>query len=198
MSWEKICTRKCKCPCGKGVIKQDEYGDDWGRYQDGPVVIDCEECSKKYQIEEVEHRGLLASDGCWSTYYLTPQNYPHYKGASESAMYGHPVYEYEDFVAWLIENYTEKELLHALSELKYVSASTKLKGYAARITRLHKKYRGTIRLSNIITTVEAALAKYPEYVGNKLQRETIREKERLEMSAYIEEKRKHQILLDLR
>lgn len=39
------------------------YGDDWNRYKDGSVVIECEECAKKYKVEEVSHHGLLASDG---------------------------------------------------------------------------------------------------------------------------------------
>ena len=31
-------------------------------------MIECEECAKKYKVEEVTHHELLASDGSWSTY----------------------------------------------------------------------------------------------------------------------------------
>lgn len=52
MSWEEMSTSQTVCPCGKGKITQKSYGDDWNRYQDGPVIIECEECAKKYKVEE--------------------------------------------------------------------------------------------------------------------------------------------------
>ena len=70
MSWEEMSTSQTVCPCGKGKITQKSYGDDWNRYQDGPVIIECEECAKKYKVEEVMHRGMLTSDGSWSEYFL--------------------------------------------------------------------------------------------------------------------------------
>ena len=47
MSWEEMYTCSATCPCGKGRITQTTYGDDWNRYEDGPVVIECEECAKE-------------------------------------------------------------------------------------------------------------------------------------------------------
>lgn len=44
-------TSKVTCSCGYGSIYQSQYSDDWNRYSDGPVIIDCEICSKKYKIE---------------------------------------------------------------------------------------------------------------------------------------------------
>lgn len=52
-------------------------------------------------------------------------------------------------------------------------------------------------MSEITKTVEAALEKYPDHVGNKLQREEIRKKESDARDAYIKEKRKHQTVIDL-
>ena len=52
MSWEEMYTCSTICPCGKGKITQASYGDDWNRYKDGPVVIECEECAKKYRVED--------------------------------------------------------------------------------------------------------------------------------------------------
>lgn len=51
MSWEVINTKKIKCLCGKGFIKQDIMGDDWNRFEEKTPIIDCVECSKKYNIE---------------------------------------------------------------------------------------------------------------------------------------------------
>ena len=55
MSWEEMYTEETTCPCGEGRIKQIVYGDDWNRYLNGPVVIECEKCSKRYiRISEWE------------------------------------------------------------------------------------------------------------------------------------------------
>ena len=73
MSWEEMSTSQTVCPCGKGYITQKHYGDDWNRFKDGPIVIECEECKKKYKVEEVNHYGMLTSDGSWSEYFLLPK-----------------------------------------------------------------------------------------------------------------------------
>lgn len=51
-------THSTVCPCGKGKITQTSYGDDWNRFKDGPMTIECEECSQKYKVEGVSHHGL--------------------------------------------------------------------------------------------------------------------------------------------
>ena len=141
MSWEEMYTCSATCPCGKGKITQTSYGDDWNRYKDGPVVIECEECAKKYKIEEVTHHGLLASDGSWSTYYLTPKDYPDYDGPKESDLYPATLNQYQDFSVWLIENFTEDELLGVLAQLKNTTSSAKLTGIAVGIREAQKKLK---------------------------------------------------------
>lgn len=197
MSWEEMYACSATCPCGKGKITQKSYGDDWNRYQEGSVVIECEECAKKYKVEEVTHRGMLTSDGSWSTYYLTPIDYPDYEGPKESDLYPATRNQYQDFPVWLIENYTEDELRGVLDQLKNTTSSAKLIGIAAGIREAHKKAKKTVRVGEIAKTVEAALEKYPEHVGNKIQREEIRKKESDGRAAYIKEKRKHQTVIVL-
>lgn len=197
MSWEEMYTYSATCPCGKGKITQTSYGDDWNRYKDGPVMIECEECAKKYKVEEVTHHGLLTSDGSWSTYYLTPKDYPDYEGAKESDLYPAPLNQYQNFSVWLIENFTEDELVDVLAQLKNTTSSTKLTGIAAGIRDVHKKAKKTVRVGEIIKTVESAIEQYPEHVGNKIQREEIRKQESDARAAYIKEKRKHQTIIDL-
>ena len=128
MSWEEMYTCSAICPCGKGKITQTSYGDDWNRYKDGPVVIECEECAKKYRVEEVTHHGLLASDGSWSTYYLTPKDYPEYDGPKESDLYPATLNQYQNFPVWLIENFTEEELNYVLAQLKKAGCSYEVSG----------------------------------------------------------------------
>lgn len=197
MSWEEMYTCSATCLCGKGRITQTTYGDDWNRYEDGPVVIECEECAKKYKIEEEAHRGLLASDGSWSTYYLTPKDYPDYEGPKESDLYPAALNQYQNFQVWLIENFTEDQLRKVMTQLKNTTSSARLTGIAVDIREAHKKAKKTVRVSEIAKTVEAALEKYPEHVGNKIQREEIRKRESDARKVYIKEKRKHQIVINL-
>lgn len=198
MSWEEMCTRSSTCPCGKGKITQTSYMGDWNRCEDGRVVrvvIECEECAEKYKVEEITHH---KPDGdSWSTYYLTPKDYPDYEGPKESDLYPATRNEYQDFPVWLIENYTEDELRGVLNQLKNTTSNTKLTGIAARIRDAHKKAKKTVRVGEITKTVEAALEKYPEHVGNKIQREEIRKKESDARAAYVKEKRKHQTVINL-
>lgn len=197
MSWEEMYTRSTVCPCGKGRITQTTYGDDWNRYEEGAVVIECEECVKKYKIETNTHRGLLSSDGVWSTHYLTPIDYPEYTGIRENDLYPPAVSMYDDFSAWLIENYTENELIEIKHQISSTTSSARLTGNAARIRDLHRKELNTVRLGEMFKSVDAALDRYSDYSGNKLQREEVRRQQNAEYTAYTEEKRKRQIVIEL-
>lgn len=168
MSWEEMYTRSTVCPCGKGKLTQKTYGDDWNRYEEEAVIIECEECVKKYKIETITHRGLLSSDGVWSTNYLTPIDYPEYTGIQENDLYPPTASMYDDFPT------------------------------AARIRDLHRKALNTVRIGEILKNVDAALRRYSEHSGNKLQREEVRKQQNAEYSAYNEEKRKHQSIIELK
>ena len=196
MGWEEIRTSVSVCPCGKGKITQKHFGDDWNRYQDGPVIIECETCSKKYKVEEIIHQGLITTDGSWSTYFLVPANYPEYKGISESKEYPQLVNQYDDFSAWLIENYTEDVLHNVLVQLQTTNSSKMLQGTAAKIRESHRKALGTVRISEMTITVEEALKRYSSYNGTKEQRDIVRKQEAFGLSEYMKEKQKHIIKID--
>ena len=51
MSWETISIKKVECPCGKGTIEQEIRGDDWNRIEVETPIINCTDCSNKYDIE---------------------------------------------------------------------------------------------------------------------------------------------------
>lgn len=198
MSWEEMYTRSTVCPCGKGRITQKTYGDDWNRYEEGAVAIECEECVKKYKIETVTHHGLLSSDGVWSTHYLTPIDYPEYTEIRENDMYPPAVSMYDDFPTWLVENFTENELTEVKHQIERTTSSARLIGNAARIRDSHRKALCTVRIGEILKNVDAALRIYPDHSGNKLQREEVRKQYKAEYSAYTEEKRKHQRAIELK
>ena len=197
MSWEEMYTLSAACPCGKSRITQKVYGDDWNRYEDGPVVIECVDCAKKFKIETITHYGRLSSDRYWNTYYLTPIDYPDYSGIKETEIYPPKANPYNDMTNWLIENYTMEELSSVLSQLNNTTSSAKLTGIAASIREMHRKAKKTVRLRMIIQTVESALKCYPDYVGNKRQRDVVRKREEKERDEYTLEKRKFQKVITL-
>ena len=197
MSWEEIRLSQMVCPCGKGYITQKHYGDDWNRFEDGPVVIECEDCAKKYKVEEVSHHRQLASDGSWSEYFLLPKDYPEYSGPNETETYGASANPNWDFTGWLIEHFTEDELKEAENQLHQVKASSKLNGNAAYICKKHKGALKTVKVSAILVSIEKAVEAYPRYIGNKTQRERIRMAESSALSVYNEKRCKKQIPINL-
>lgn len=198
MSWEELHTERMACPCGKGIITQKHYGDDWNRFREGPVIIECEECNNNYLIEEEYHQGRLPSDGYWTDYYITPKNYPKYNGISEYKVYGEKAWVYKNFAEWLVENYTFEELKDVENQLQNTKSSENLFGTARKIRDIHKKEFKTVRVSTILKAVRNAVEIYPTYRGNKKERDEIRKKENIEYRKYIEEKRKHQIKFESR
>lgn len=193
MGWEEMSTSQTSCHCGKGYITQNHYSDDWNRYEDDPVVIECGDCKKKYIVKEEPHCGMLTSDGSWSEYFLLPIDFPEYNGPSETATYGASANPNWDFTGWLIQHLTEAELKETEEQLHGVKASSKLTGNAAYICKEHKSALKTLRVSAILASVEKALSAYPEYVGNKQQREEISIKEEAAKNIYFEGRRTKRI-----
>ena len=196
MSWEEMSKSQTICPCGKGHIMQKHYGDDWNRFEDGPVVIECEDCKKKYKVEKETHSGRLNSDGFWNQYFLLPIDYPEYNGPSESVTYGLSANSHWNFTGWLIEHFTEEELLSAEEQLHTVKSSARLTGNAVDICKEHRRALKTVKVSAIRTSVEKAMSAYPSYVGNKKQREEVKKREEEARNIYREEKRKHRIAIN--
>lgn len=197
MSWEEMSTSKIVCPCGKGYITQKHFSDDWNRFEDGPVIIECEDCNKKYKVESIKHNGMLISDGSWEEYFLLPKDYPNYNGPSEIATYGVGANSYYDFTGWLIEHFSVNELREAEEQLHMAKSSSRLTGNAAYICKEHKRALKTVKVSSILASVVKAIAIYPDYVGNKQQREEVRKREATARIIYNSEKTEHQIAIRL-
>lgn len=198
MSWEKMSESEIKCPCGKGRIYQEHYMDDWNRYRDSGVIIECPECSKKYKIEAEHHQSYKPYHGDWDVLYLTPIGYPVYTGFRTSALYGGRKNIFDcSFEIYLIENYTDTELKEAAIQLANATSSAKLLGIAKRIREDHKLRFKTVKIQLIREQVNKAILQYDSVFGNKVQRDDAEERERAAYSAYLEEKRKHQIRLNL-
>ncbi|MBR5638059.1 MAG: hypothetical protein IKW81_14150 [Pseudobutyrivibrio sp.] len=198
MRMEESYTSYASCPCGKGKIFQKHYeGVDWYSEEDGPVTIDCRDCNSKFVIEEESRSGPLLSDHRRNAYYLTPIGYPRYEGPEVIKAFPKITYTNENFVGWLIENYTEESLNNALNQINNASSSKMLKGIAAQISNIHKKACHSVRLNKIKEAIELSILQYNSYNnGNYLQRQQVLLKEEIARSTYKEEKRKHQILIE--
>ena len=59
MSWEEMSRKRIKCPCGRGTISQASYMDDWNRWEDGPIEVECDFCRANYDVEGEHHNGML-------------------------------------------------------------------------------------------------------------------------------------------
>lgn len=59
MSWEEMSRKRIKCPCGRGTISQASYMDDWNRWEDGPIEVECDFCRENYDVEGEHHNGML-------------------------------------------------------------------------------------------------------------------------------------------
>lgn len=49
MSYEIDDIKEIKCPCNKGKIRRISKSNDWSQRKES-MYIDCDECSKKYEI----------------------------------------------------------------------------------------------------------------------------------------------------
>ena len=199
MSWEETGITKVACPCGKGIISQKHYGDDWNRVNDGEVVIKCEDCKKRYRIEREDQQSYHPGHGDLTIYYLTPIEYPPYTGVCENHIYGtlhNNIYEIS-FSDYLIERYPLCNLKTALTEYIEKRSSSKVSGIAAQICKEHKRFFNSVKVTSIIEKLEEAINRYSTYQGSYEQRMIVQNQEKKERAEYMREKRKHQIRLKL-
>lgn len=198
MSWEEMYTKTIPCLCGKGHIMQKSYGDDWNRFEDGPVIIECEDCKNKYVVEEEHHYGMMRSDGDWTIYYLTPISYPVYSGIRMRDVYPQSINIFNmTFIEYLVKSYTFEQLQEALIEIEKKGAASRLIGIARKIREDHKRRFHSVKIASIMPFVKQAITNYSKYEDNGDNRAKIMKQEQEELSAYNTEKRKHQIRIDL-
>lgn len=200
MSWELSKTSKITCPCGKGYIIQEHFDDDWNRTKKDSPVIQCEECKSKYVIEEETYSNPYKwESGTITTYYLTPVDYPKYIGISEEKEYGNShnnVYDLP-FHMYLIENYSYQDLKESIEEYESKKFSSKVSGIAKRICDDHKRRFKTTKTKLVVEQLNRAINEYLTYFGTYDQRIIVRLHEEQERKKYVDEKRIHQIKLDM-
>ena len=199
MSWAEMGVTRISCPCGKGTISQSHYGDDWNRFKDGPVLIECEECKRKYRVESECNCSYHPGHGDSMAYYLTPLDYPPYMGICENTVFGslHHNISQISFADYLIENYSLQDLIVAKEDYSVKHSSAKVDGVAKQICRDHKRFFNSVKACSIISYLETAVCSYAMYHGSYDQRIIVRKEERAEREKYNSEKRKHQVKIKL-
>lgn len=191
MGWEEMSRKSIECPCGRGMISQASYMDDWNRWEDGPVEIECDFCRENYEVE-CEHHGTR------TLYDLTPKGYPSYSGIKLEDIYPE-MYRLHDvsFEEYLMKNYTFQDLNSSYAEMQRVGAVSRLNGVSQSICSDHKKKFGSVRVKDIIPKIQWAIGNYARCPDNKANRNIVAAKERIEYQEYLAEKRKHQIRISI-
>lgn len=197
MSWEKTGTSKVVCPCGCGKIYQTHYENDWLSHESGPVIIDCEVCSKKYKIESKYFCPKPYHD--YTIYYLTPIDYPDYvKTTGADIVYGERKnLEDIDFYIYLIEHYTLKSLAEAYQEYSEKGYSASVSKEAKGIRGLYREKYGKVKIKLVLEEILKAMVNYNNHIGNYINRTAEDDKEKEEYNTYLKTKREHQIKLDI-
>ena len=194
MSWEEDRKTSVSCPCGKGKLSVITYSDDWNRVEYSPLIIECPDCCKLYKPEKEFFPHPKPWYGGTTAYYLTPISYPDYDGIELAKVFPEradinagPFYEF------LIKNYLLSDLEAAKLEIIEKHAASKLTGIAKSIVKEYK----TIKLSSVLPEVDRSISQYNNYPDNFYERAQVKDQEEKERLLYKQEKRKHQIKVDI-
>lgn len=224
-------TARCKCPCGKGEIIYGKSMNDWNQTRDGDIEIDCSECSKKFKFTEgglidinypdyygdpdIKKQMRIIQDRIWNYKYRMTQDEKDerlkaYLTTEEyAALIADPeTKSVSDFISemfnaeYFIEKYSLQELIKAQKEIKIKRYSTELTEKSLEIAIDHKRVCNSIKLSNILKTVNRAIRNYDAYqrfcdkekeikAQLKIQYEELKREYYKNYETYSIEKRKH-------
>lgn len=197
MSWEKGSQSECSCPCGQGRIYQEHYSDDWNRSKSSSPIIECINCAAQYHIESFNWH---TCDGEYRTiYYCVKNGYPKYEGIQQEGKYtkAYSICDV-DCLQFLVENYSRQNLMDVLAILNQCGTYKKIEdkgigSVARKIIRNYKTFYKTQRISTIASAVSLAIDKYFKF---DCRHDTL-EKAKNEYNAYVEQKKKDSILINL-
>ena len=155
-----------KCPCGKGLIVEENYSNDWFQSYD-KYSISCDECKEKYHVEEV---GYTKSDGEYrSTAYLVPIGETlNYNSGSSYNIYDTPFY------IQLCMDKMKNELVQAYEVLKESKYFSRLEDREAiSICNLSKRSLGSVKVKVVLPHLIEAIENY-DSIDNNYERKKLR------------------------
>lgn len=68
MSYELDCAHESRCPCGKGLIIEKVFSNDWFQFKE-ELEIDCDDCKLHFHLER---KYVLHGDHTVDIKYLVP------------------------------------------------------------------------------------------------------------------------------
>lgn len=180
MSWECMNVREKPCPCGNGIISRESFMDDWNRTMEGPIIIECEECKKIYDV-------------CGG--YLVPKNYPKYNGfiANKKSVEELNIL-FDKFVLKLIKDFNKSEI----EELLYKSQNYKrTRNIGCGIHNLGIQYFGKEDIDMVRKGMENAVQNYDYVKGIYNNYDNELKEEYNSYAKYYKERNKHSIGVNL-
>ena len=153
MSWELEYTSTAACPCGKGTLVEETYGDDWNRRKN-IRFISCQTCNQKYHFE--------------SKYYLHKTEYVESVYLIENGKTISVPVTINNFNEDIEHHYYYVELQKVIEQLKTISASKMACGTIAEYAvRAHKHRYKSVKLCLVQEHTTEAVEQYYSYTYNK-------------------------------
>ncbi|MBE6870261.1 MAG: hypothetical protein E7494_16150 [Ruminococcus albus] len=185
-------TARCKCPCGKGEIIRGDSMNDWNQTRSGDLEIHCPECSNKLKFTDggliyinypdysgdpnIKKQMSIIQDRIQNYKFKMTQDEKNdrlkaYLTAEEyAAVTVNPeAQSVRDFIhemfnaEYFIEKYSFQELQAAQNEMKAKIYSTELTGKSLEIAEEHRRMCYSIKLSNVLKTINRAIRNYDAY-----------------------------------
>lgn len=152
MSYELDYEKSYICPCGKGVIVEKSFSNEWNRIKEEINLI-CADCKIKYHLEYIRS---IHGDHEDSIPVLVPN--------------GESVYQntrYESFQEELCCSYPLKTLEYVSEILIDSTSCSKIKDYITReVIKKYKRYYNTMRIKAIRENVFDAIELYNKFTNN--------------------------------
>lgn len=224
-------TARCPCPCGKGEIIFGDSMNDWNQIREGDIEISCPICCKTLKFTEgglidinyPDYHGDPEIKKQMSELFDKIHNYK-YRMSKEEKIARLKAYmsaeEYDAFTLnprtdavkkvleelyyseFFIERYSLQELIDSQKEMRTKRYSTELSGKALEIAEEHKRMLKTIKLNNVLHTINRAIRNYEAYqqfckieedikADLKKQYEEFEKEYYKDYDAYLNEKKKH-------
>lgn len=157
MSYELDYEKAYICPCGKGMIIESSFSNEWNKVNEG-IKLMCANCEKSYHIQNIS-----ASHGDHVDYIpvLVPNGESIYPNTGSAS-----------FPESLCCSYSLKTLVDVFDVLTYSTTYSKITDYTTReVIRKCKNYHNTMRIKTVKKYVFDAINIYDK-TANSYDRET--------------------------
>ncbi|WP_242356783.1 hypothetical protein [Hungatella effluvii] len=159
MSYELDYEKSYICPCGKGLIVEKSFSNEWNQVNKGIKLL-CPWCEKEYHIQNIS---VIHGDHVDNNPVLVPKGESIYRNTSIAS-----------FPEALCCSYSLETLGHVFKILTESTTYPKITDYTTReVIRKCKSYHNTMRIKTVKEYVFDAINIYDE-IANSYERENER------------------------